>query len=55
MDSLPDQWIVEQVHLGLAIDMGGIFIMHGWLYVLEVPDFPKLHSDVLHEVHALGV
>lgn len=52
MDSLPDQWIVEHVHLGLAIDMGGIFIMYGWLYVLEVPNFPKLHSDVLCEVHA---
>lgn len=52
VDSLPDQWNVEKVHLGLARDMDGLFTIHGQLYVPEVSGFRGLRSGVLHEVHA---
>lgn len=36
----------------MARDVDGLFRMHGRVYVLDVPYFPKLCNDVLREAHA---
>lgn len=52
MEGLPDQWIADKVHPGLARDVDGLFRMHSRLYVLVMLDFLELHSDVLCEARA---